>query len=582
MLTSALLREAASHFPEEEMRQIRDAYEVARTIYAGRLHPCGEPLAIYAEKVARLLLRLHPDARTMVAALLQYAEGKEHLPAIERRFGKKTVRTIATLAMLERDYGKTPTYSTAYLRKMTEVLSDDIRVLLVALHNRLHALEQSESYDEKTRRTLAREVLDVFAPLSARLGVYSLKYALEAPAFGILYPEEAQTIEQALRNLRRQQGPFITESARVLKRTLVREGKRAEIIGREKHPYSIFRKMQQKGITKITDLHDLFGLRILVDTVEECYQILGFIHRIYRPILHRMKDYIAFPKPNGYRSLHTTILGLNVRDASLPVEIQIRTHAMDEEAEYGIAAHWNYKEGEREQPQRQKLWRERLRVLQHVSKKSVPPENASDALNEMLSDHIYVLTPQGDPIELPKGATPLDFAFRVHTDIGLCFRSAKVNGSIASLDHELENGDMVEIQKSAVPRPSPQWMQIVRTSEARSKLRSFFRMEEARLAPALKQTLAGLSRATEQREWRTSAKKKKTLPPLRSLVALDAGTPLPHRFAKCCHPEAPSAKHPPILGFITRGGVVTVHRKNCRMLRDANVSRCITAAWRKA
>ncbi|MEK7136783.1 MAG: TGS domain-containing protein, partial [Patescibacteria group bacterium] len=529
---------------------------------------------------ARLLLHLHPDAHTMIAALLQYAEGKEQMLSIERRFGKRTVRTITTLAMLERNWGKTPTYSTAYLRKMTEALSEDIRVLLVALHNRLHALEQPQSFDEKTRRTLAREVLDVFAPLSARLGVYSLKYALETLAFGILYPEEAQTIEQTLKNLRRQQGPFTSESARALKRTLLKEGRRAEIIGREKHPYSIFRKMQQKGTSKITDLHDLFGLRILVDSVEDCYQVLGFIHRIYRPILHHMKDYIAFPKPNGYRSLHTTILGLNARDASLPVEIQIRTHAMDEEAEYGIAAHWNYKEGGREEPQRQKVWRERLRALQQLSKKSGSKENPSDVLNEMLTDHIYVLTPQGDPIELPKGATPLDFAFRVHTDIGLCFKSAKVNGAIASLNRVLENGDMVEILKGAIPRPSQQWMQIVRTSDARAKLRTYFRLEQERITPTLKQTLAGLSRATEQREWRTTKKKGKSIP-ARTLIALDAETPLPHRFAKCCHPEAPDAKHPPILGFITRGGIVTVHRKNCRMLRDANASRCITAAWRE-
>jgi GTP pyrophosphokinase len=563
-LVSPLLKEAASYLPREEVETVRQAYECAKSIYEG-------PLIIHAEKIARSLLHLHLDARTIVTALLQYAHAKEDIQEIEKKFGKKVVRTISSLAVLERGSGRSSTYSAAYIRKMALALSEDVRVLLIWLHNCRHMLEQSVSDDQKHQRALAREVLDVFAPMAARLGMYSLKYNLETLAFSLLYPEEAADIDAGLKALRREQGSFLNDSARTLKRLFLQEGRRAEILAREKHPFSIFRKMQQKGCSAMTDLHDLFGLRILVDNEEECYQVLGIIHRTYRPILHRVKDYIAFPKPNGYRSIHTTILGLNVRDPSLPVEIQIRTQDMHEKAEYGIAAHWNYKEGGREDPTQHKLWEERMHALRKLSSAT---QGTEEALSDILSDRIYVLTPQGDPIELPKGATPLDFAFRVHTDIGLCFRAAKVNGSIAPIDQILENGDMVEIVKQKIPRPSSQWLQIVRTGEARSKLRGFFRLE--------KPLLPLETRSIEQKEWRRQAlhmsapivhaKEEQTL-------ELDGDTLLPHRFAKCCTPNASPITT--IVGFITRSGMVNIHRRNCRMLHDANPDRLIQARWLK-
>ena len=572
-LIPPLLKEAAAYLSKEERENVQDAYECARNLYEGRISAEGSPLIIHVEKIARSLLHLHPDARTITTALLQYAHTKEDLQQIERRFGKRVVRTISSLAVLERGSGRASTYSPAYLRKMALALSGDVRVLLIWLHNCWHMLQHTSIADQKHQRALAREVLDVFAPMAARLGMYSLKYSLETLAFSLLFPEEAAEIETGLKALRKQQGSFLTESARSLKRLLMQEGKRTEILAREKHPFSIFRKMQQKGCSAMTDLHDLFGLRILVENEEECYQVLGMIHRTYRPILHRVKDYIAFPKPNGYRSLHTTVLGLNVRDPSLPVEIQIRTQDMHEEAEYGIAAHWNYKEGGREDLSQYKLWEERMRALRKLS---ITSQGSEEALSDVLSDRIYVLTPQGDPIELPKGATPLDFAFRVHTDVGLCFRSAKVNGTIAPIDRTLENGDMVEILKQKIPRPSPQWLQIVRTGEARSKLRTFLRMEK----PLLPQE----TRSLEQRHWRKNDTQSKA-PSLHSHkespIELEADTLLPHRFAKCCDPQGEEEKHVPIIGFITRTGTVNIHKCNCRMLHDANPERLIQARWSK-
>lgn len=583
--TSPFLREAASYLPPGDRKELEDAFELAKLLYGENRHVTGEPLLVAAEKVTRLLLHLHPDVRTLVACLLQFARAKHDLLGIERRFGKRIVRTIAALAVLERGSGNAVS-SSGSLRKMLEALSEDIRVLLICLHNRLSLLEQAQTLGLKQRRATAREALDVFAPISARLGVYSLKYALETLAFAILYPEEVAEIEQHLKDLRRQQGPFIAESARVLKRLLAREGRRVEVIGREKHPYSIFRKMQRKSLSKITDLHDLFGLRVIVDSTEDCYQVLGLIHRTYRPVMHHMKDYIAFPKPNGYNSLHTTVLGLHVRDASLPFEIQIRTHDMEEEAEFGIAAHWEYKEGWRGEPLKQKQWKERMQSIRDLFRKGRGGTEEGTSLSEALSDRIYVLTPKGDPIELPKGATPLDFAFRVHTDIGLCFRAARVNGVIAPLNQSLENGDMVEILKWNEPRPSEHWLQLVATQEARSKLRAYFRRtRSASFLPSQE------TRATEQRTWRNVRvlPQPSSLPPLPDTrVKLEADTALPHRFAQCCAPHrgepgrTTGAGLPPIIGFITRNGTINIHKRSCRMLADANPERFVQAHWNPA
>ncbi len=563
-LIPPLLKEAASYLPAEEMKSVREAYEFARRMYEGRKYTEAEPLFIHAEKAARLLLHLHPDIRTIISALLQYAETKEDFQMVERRFGKKVLRTISSLSVLERGSGRSMTYSTTYVQKMALALSEDIRVILIWLHNCWHLLQHQESSDPKRLRAIAREVLDVFAPLAARLGVYSLKYTLETLAFSILYPQEAADINEGLKKLRKEQGSFLAENTRVLRRLFLQEGKKVEILAREKHPYSIFRKMQQKGVSIMTELHDLFGLRIIVENEEECYHTLGIIHRIYRPIIHRVKDYIAFPKPNGYRSIHTTVLGLHEHEAALPVEIQIRTQEMNEQAEYGIAAHWNYKEGGKQEAAHHRTWQERMQAIATLS------AGNEEALSDILSDRIYVLTPKGDPIELPKGATPLDFAFRVHTDVGLCFRSAKVNGTIARIDQHLENGDMIEILKQKDPRPSRQWLQIVRTHEARSKLRGFFRLDKSPEVPD--------TRSAEQKHWRRSAAPTKATlkSPEGDHIVLDADSVLPHRFAKCCNPKDDDS-HQPIVGFITRTGIINIHRRGCRMLVGANPERLIRA-----
>ena len=551
---------------------MKDAYILAQELCeTSHCHARGVNCVAYAEEVGELLLAQKPDAHTLIACFLQCAREPEMLRRVEERFGHDIAATIATHTMLDIGHSGYGGHPTGMLRRIVLALSaGNIRVLFIALHTRLNTLRHAERLLPKDQIATARETLDIFAPLCARLGIYALKYELETLAFRILYPEEARTMEEMMKAIRKQYGPFLTESKRTLGALLSAEGKQTMILTREKHSYSIFRKLQKKSLTSAHDLHDLFGMRLLVETEEECYQVLGIIHRMYRPISHRLKDYIAMPKPNGYRSIHTTVLGLSKENAALPVEIQIRTHAMDEEAEFGIAAHWNYKESGGRQPLIGSTWQAQLATMLHSAEGD---EQIDEDISEVLTDRIFAMTPKGDVIELPKGSGPLDFAFRVHTDVGLRYRYAKVNGTIAAIDHPLENGDMVQITMWSEPKPSPQWIQIVQTTEARQKLRGFLRRD----GEILQKEVLPLVRASVSKPQR----KEKVTPiaSLRPKVHLESQVPLPYCFARCCEPDEHSLQRPPIVGYITRNGAVRIHWSGCRMIMHANQDRLIRASW---
>lgn len=581
---SPFLSEVEVHLTHDELNTLREAYDLARQIYGITHCPTGETYVAMVEKVGRLLLPLHPDVQTLIAGLLQYARTKENLVEIKSRFGKEVIDIITSLSILE-GVGVLSMHSPAQLKRIALVLSKDIRVLLIFLHNRLYILENANALQENEKVTLAQETLSVLAPICARLGIYSLKYALETIAFVILYPNEASLTWENLNTVRREHTQFVVDAQRMLENLLKKERVRAHIAVREKHPYSIFRKMKHKGLTQATDLYDLLGMRILVDNVEDCYRVLGIVHRMYQPITHRIKDYIATPKPNGYRSLHTTILGLSLRDASFPVEIQIRTFEMDEEAEYGVAAHWNYKENVAEEPKIRQAWTERMKALKQLSESAASMEEDEEDFGEEVLDRIYVLTPKGDPVELPKGATPLDFAFRIHTDIGLSFRSANVNGAIATIDQQLENGDMVEIKTWNEPRPSPEWIKQVHTKDARAKIRGHFHQnDQARGVRPLRLTPCGADGSLTEGEERrhpihSFAQKKLNKYATSFVVKLDSETDLPYRYARCCTPQKHSIQRPSIVGFVNRSGNVLVHYSGCRMLKDANPDRFVRANW---
>jgi GTP pyrophosphokinase len=513
------------------------------------------------------------------------------------------------------------------LRIMMVSVSEDVRVILLKLCLRHYCLEHVDHVHAAHRARTCRESLQLFAPVAARLGIYALKHRMEDRAFPLVYPNDAERILEQLANLHKEHGEFLKDTIRSVQQFLRTHNIHADVRGREKHPYSIFQKMQQKSITNVRQIHDLFAMRVIVPTVADCYQALGLIHTMGTPVSHRFKDYISFPKPNGYQSLHTFMFKLPNVPPSLGIEVQIRTGDMDREAEYGVAAHWNYKEssGSVQRALKSAHLKEVLRRQQYLLKNEHDAASSDDEM-ETFADHIYVLTPRGDIIELPDEATPLDFAFAIHTDIGLAFKAARVNGIIVPIAHKLENGDVVEILTHKEPKPTFGWIEEVRTSSARAKLKSYFasadrdkwiaegritlngELRKRRLPPldtdmTILKTFDGIAQNRHEREdllakigmgaVRTSSIFKHIaigdearLPPSAKaqrksrrehIVRVAGGTPMPLRFAKCC--SADKGDFPPIVGFATRTGNVSVHRATCRMVKGVNPDRKIEVLW---
>lgn len=440
---------------------VRRAFLAAAEAYGETVHWTGVPLLNHVVHVLRVLLSFVPEEDVVVACLLHHLPKTRvwTLSRIEKEFGGDVKAMVRTVHLLSHVTLRDRRMSVEHLRLMLVRASADIRAVLMILCDRCAVLEHMSALPSEEQRGMCQDVLHLFAPAAARLGIYRLKHVLEDRAFPVVYPVDAERIHEQLGALHVQYGTFLTSSAETLQTFLQGCGVEAEVRGREKQPYSIFMKMHTKGVTHVKDLYDVFALRILVASEEECYRVLGHLHRIGHPVPNRFKDYIAFPKPNGYRSVHTTLTKLLGVPEGVFVEVQIRTTAMHREAELGITAHWNYKE-------RGGVWRMAHRVRQLLT---LDPLDGG-----AVRDYIFVLTPHGDVIELPEGATPLDFAFQVHSDLGMTFRSARVNGSIAPLTHVLENGDIVEVLRWREPRPSPRWLDLLRTANARSKLRRYF------------------------------------------------------------------------------------------------------------
>ena len=465
-----LLAERRAAWSDLARTRVERAYADAERLYAGQEHWMGESMLEHCVAVLDVLRRFEPDDDTVIACLLHHTLDQKQwtLGDIEQRYGPTVRSLISGVYLLSYVTTKDRRMSVDHLRLLLVRMAEDIRVLLLILCNRLHALDRLEHVSPEERRRLCSDALTLFAPVSARLGIYAMKHELEAKAFPVLYPVNAQTIHEQLAELHQCYGDFLPETAALLRHFLGEHAVQAEVMNREKAPFSIFRKMQQKSMSSVEDLHDLFALRVIVPSLDSCYQTLGLLHRIGYPMQNRFRDYIAFPKPNGYQSLHTTLAKLPGVPEGLFVEVQIRTQDMHRESEFGVAAHWQYKQGG---------------VAAHSMRRRLldttllPREESHDDV-ATLADHIFVLTPKGDIIELPEGATPLDFAFHVHTNVGLAFRACKVNGAIAPMDHPLENGDVVEILKNKEPRPSPKWIALLKTASARARLKRYLAAQQ--------------------------------------------------------------------------------------------------------
>lgn len=461
--------------PKYDIELIGRAYDVAAKMHEGQLRKSGEPYLIHPMAVVKILAELGMDEDTLVAGLLHdVVEDTEYTnEQLRQEFGEEVellVDGVTKIGSLQ--YENKEERQAETLRKMFLAMSKDIRVLIIKLADRLHNLRTINYMTPNKIVEKCSETLDIYAPLASRLGIYSIKFELEDICMRYLWPDEYQELTDEIHEKKEEREADLNRIIDEVNEALKDADIDYDIYGRTKHFYSIFRKMKYQN-KQLDEIFDLMAVRIIVDTVKDCYAILGIVHSMWTPIPGRFKDYIAMPKPNMYQSLHTTVIG----DTGDPFEIQIRTKEMHRIAEYGIAAHWKYKEGVSADQEEVKLsW---LRQSLEWQKEMDNPKEFLETLKmDLFENQVFVFTPKGDVMELPAGSTPLDFAFKVHSEVGAKCVGAKINGKMVTIDHKLENGDIVEIVTSSNSSgPSIDWLKIVKSPTARTKIRQWLKKE---------------------------------------------------------------------------------------------------------
>ena len=625
-----------SYQPDETCENIRKAYELADEAHKEQKRVNGDPYILHPLAVAEILADMEIDTTTITASLLHdVVEDTEYmLEDIERIFGKEVAFLVDGVTKLNRlDYRTKEDQQVNSMRKMFLAMAKDIRVVVIKLADRLHNMRTLKYMRSEKQKRIAQETLEIYAPLAHRLGIFNIKWELEDLSFRYMEPDKYYDLVDQMKEKRKVREEIVNEAIDVLKKTLTESSISFEINGRPKHFYSIYKKMK-KDNRDLSQIYDLYAIRVIVDTVQDCYGVLGIVHSLWKPLPYRFKDYIAMPKPNNYQSLHTTVIGTRGQ----PVEIQIRTWDMHHIAEYGVAAHWRYKEGRASQKATgfdEKMgW---LRNLLEWQDTSNPQEFVNALKLDAFSDEVFVFTPRGDVIDLPQGAIPIDFAYRIHTDVGHRCVGAKVNGKIVPLDYALKNGDIVEVITSKTGKPSLDWLKIVGSSESRSKIRNWFKKENreeniekgsaalekeckrfghdwklvshsGRIAKIAKQMNAGteddllaavgyggfavntvlikllelhkeLDRVDDEQNEKSLIEKlkpRKASGHNHSGVLVKGESGLLVRLSKCCSPVPGD----PIIGFVTRGRGVSVHRADCPNVRlDEDVDRLIDVEW---
>ena len=625
-----------SYQPDETCENIRKAYELADEAHKEQKRVNGDPYILHPLAVAEILADMEIDTTTITASLLHdVVEDTEYmLEDIERIFGKEVAFLVDGVTKLNRlDYRTKEDQQVNSMRKMFLAMAKDIRVVVIKLADRLHNMRTLKYMRSEKQKRIAQETLEIYAPLAHRLGIFNIKWELEDLSFRYMEPHKYYDLVDQMKEKRKVREEIVNEAIDVLKKTLTESSISFEINGRPKHFYSIYKKMK-KDNRDLSQIYDLYAIRVIVDTVQDCYGVLGIVHSLWKPLPYRFKDYIAMPKPNNYQSLHTTVIGTRGQ----PVEIQIRTWDMHHIAEYGVAAHWRYKEGRASQKATgfdEKMgW---LRNLLEWQDTSNPQEFVNALKLDAFSDEVFVFTPRGDVIDLPQGAIPIDFAYRIHTDVGHRCVGAKVNGKIVPLDYALKNGDIVEVITSKTGKPSLDWLKIVGSSESRSKIRNWFKKENreeniekgsaalekeckrlghdwklvshsGRIAKVAKQMNAGteddllaavgyggfavntvlikllelhkeLDRVDDEQNEKSLIEKlkpRKASGHNHSGVLVKGESGLLVRLSKCCSPVPGD----PIIGFVTRGRGVSVHRADCPNVRlDEDVDRLIDVEW---
>lgn len=604
-----IVKDIRAYDPAADVAVLQKAHEFASSIHQGQARLSGDPYLLHPLAVAVILTELKMDVSTIVAGLLHDAveDTQATMKQIRSLFGDEVADLVDGVTKLSKlPFSTREDRQAESFRKMVLAMAKDIRVIMIKLADRLHNMRTLDPLPDAKRRLIAKETLEIYAPLANRLGIAKIKQELEDLSLRYLDPEAYRDLAIQIAQKRREREAQINEAIAILRQKLGEVEIPCEIRGRPKHFYSIYRKMREQGKT-FDEIYDLTAVRVVTNSLKDCYGALGVVHSLWKPIPGRFKDFIAVPKSNMYQSLHTTIVG----PKGEPVEIQIRTHEMHKTAEEGIAAHWAYKEGKAslDETERNFLW---LRQLLDWDREFKDSREFLDTVRiDLFPDEVYVFTPKGDVKALPRGSTPIDFAFSIHTDIGLHCTGARINGRLVPLRYELRNGDIVEIVTAATQRPSRDWLKIVKSSRARSRIKAWIKNEERVRSiglgkelldrelrklkvgtsvlklDALSQVLQQYGVGSEEELYAAIGYGKisprqavlKLLPPEHAQaigeeeakgrkpgipattegIRIDGVDDILVHFAKCCSP-LPGDE---IIGFITRGRGVTIHSADC-------------------
>jgi GTP diphosphokinase / guanosine-3',5'-bis(diphosphate) 3'-diphosphatase len=631
-----LIKIIEEYLSPEKVAVVREAYDYATKAHEGQLRRSGGPYLEHPLQVAITLAELQMDTSTLAAALLHDVLENCGIPLaeIQTRFGPEVAKLVDGVTKLgkislkvpgeviQRQSGSTRQEQAENLRKMLVAMAEDLRVVFIKLADRLHNMQTLDALEPEKQLRIARETQEVYAPLAHRLGIWELKWQLEDLSFRYLEPIKYHQVAKLIAGRRVQREQFIEEVKGILIREFEKSGFKADVSGRPKHIYSIYQKMEKYAALgkDFDDIHDLLALRVLVNTVPDCYTALGIAHNIWHPLPEQFDDFIANPKPNGYQSLHTTVMC----QGTTPLEIQIRTYQMHRVDEYGVASHWRYKEGDKTDTR----FEERISWLRQLVDWHRDLSGAEEFLEsvktDIFNDQVFVYTPKGEIKDLPNGATPLDFAYRVHTNLGHRCIGAKVNGRLVPFNYHLKNGDVVEIMSAKGDRgPSRDWLNpvlgYVNTSHAKEKIRQWFKklertenIERGRelLEKSMRQLgipfadreklqilfkyenledfymalgsgdmtthqiVLKLAAQEQQPKITTSIPSKSTISP----VTVRGVNDLLTQIARCCHPVPGDA----IIGYITRSRGITVHRQDCHnIINEKEIERLIPVEWGK-
>jgi len=631
----AVLARAASYLPPKGQELVREAFEFASESHAGQLRKSGDPAITHPLHAAETIANLQLDASTIAAALLHDVQEDCGVTnqEIAKRFGPEVAVMVEGVTKLGQISGQAAEarsgeqYTQAEnLRKMFLAMAQDLRVVIIKLADRLHNMRTLWALKTEDQRRIARETMEIYAPLAARLGIWDIKWQLEDLSFRYLQPDDYKFVADLIDAKRGARETYVNQVTDVLRDELRKQDIEAEIRGRAKHIYSIHRKMEKYAADgkSVDEIYDLLAVRVLVETVTDCYTALGVVHGMWRPLPGSFDDYIANPKESMYQSLHTTVMAPNTQ----PLEVQIRTYEMHRAAEYGIAAHWRYKEGSKRDVRQEERMAWLRQLLDWQREISQPEEMVEAVKTDIFQDQVFVFTPKGEIKDLPTGSTPLDFAYRIHTDLGHRCVGAKVNSRLVPLNYQLKNGDVIEVLTSKSSKgPSRDWMNanlgFIRTTHAREKIRQWFKRQERaeniargkemvekevhRLGASLggmesdilklfkfddlddfflrvgygeisaqhiSSKLASLL-VEEQPETIETVAPRAQATYTTSISVLGTGDLLT-RLARCCNP-VPGDK---ITGYVTRGEGVSVHRSDCRnVLNEDETERLVDVEW---